>query len=397
MVSLVIAVAACDSAGTPAVPSDRTQAGALVALDARTGRTLWVRNAAKGRMMSATGSDARSVFAYDQRCTDESIGRGRLIAFDPTSASPRWSRRLSGVAVKTDAWGRSPTVDVGAGGVVVTPGGRFGSGTAVVSAATGQPRSSSRERFLGVSEQHVFAASDGEPAVLVARDRRTGRRQWTFPATPSTSWDKTFDVVAANRTHVVVASGNYLSRSGNRPGSATTFFVLAARSGRQEASFTAADPSFQFSDMLIADDALVYGEGTMVVARDLITGAVRWTQPFADATVNLAGVPGVLVRAVIGADTMLLVDVQAGAGRTVALDGRSGAVLWEHPGASVAIASPTVTLLQPRADEVIAVATPTGRRLWRNSKIRAVAGPYGELSYGLGGRRLAVGAVCDTG
>ena len=195
------------------------------------------------------------------------------------------------------------------------------------------------------------------------RDRRTGRRQWTFPTDCVDTMGRHLRCWSpATAPTLVVANGDYLERSGNRPGSETTFFVLAARTGRQVGSFTVGGsrvPVQRHGDRRAMPSCTARARRSW--RGDLITGVIRWTRPFADAAPFGTGVPGVFVRAVIGEDTMLLVDVQASAGRrTVALDGRSGAVRWERPGASVAIASPMVTVLQPHADEVIAVATRTG-------------------------------------
>jgi outer membrane protein assembly factor BamB len=348
-------------------------------------------------MLSVAGMGARSLLVGDARCTDEGIGHGRLTAFEPETGAQRWSRRANGVATKTDFWGNSSTVDVGAGGVVITPGGRFGPDIVALDERDGRRRWSVHgEAILGVSTADVFSATAGAPRSLVARDRRSGRRRWAF-AGGSPGWERTFDVVAADPEVVVVASGDYLSRIGEQPASATTFTVLDARTGRARNSFTAADPSIHFSDILLAYGALVYGERGSIVARDLTTAAVRWTKEFPEATYVGGGVASVLLHATPSADRVFVSETVGETPRVVALDTQTGAVVWDRPDSFVGAGGPAVSAFSDGANGLAGVATATGTTRWRSSVLRRVTGRYGSGSVGLAAGRLAVSQTCDTG
>ena len=395
LAAVVVLGGGCSSSSPPEAVSPRQ--GGIVVLDARRGTKLWARNPGKGRMRSVAGVGARSVLVGDERCTDEGIGRGRLMAFDAATGTRRWSRRETGVATKTDVWGPSSTVDVGAGGVVVTPGGRFSPDVVALDERDGHRRWSVHgEQFLGVSAASVFTSSPTPPRVLVAHDRRTGRRRWTS-AGPSPGWAGTFDVVAADRDHVVVASGDYLTRIGDHPGSATTFVVLDARTGRPRNSVVAEDPTFQFSDILLARGALLYGEGASIVARDLATGTVRWTKDFPAAASVGGGVAPVQLHATQSADRVLVSEIAAAAPHVVALDTRTGAALWDRPDSSVAAGGLAVDAVSERSGGLVGVAAERGATRWRSRMSRLVTGPVGSPSFGLAAGRLAVGQVCDTG
>jgi outer membrane protein assembly factor BamB len=395
MLGTGLGAAACASSER----ADSAAAGGLVVLDAASGRRLWARASRAPRLLELAGAGAKLVVAIDSRCVHGPLpGGGDLIAFDAGSGARRWHVAQTGVATKTMVTAASSNVDVAADGVIVTPGGRGGE-AAGLSARTGRRVwSVPNEAFLGVSDRFVFTSTAwGVDSVLVVHDRGSGRGRWRFPSTPSPQWSETFDVVAADDAHVVVANGPRI-RIGDRPAGATTFYVLDAHTGVQLATFTAADPSLVFSDVVLSRDGLVYGEGHALVARDLTTGQVSWTRTFDDAFAQ--GVPGVSVRTTQDPDVVLAEVERSGSGRVVALDGRTGATEWEVSQARVRAGGPRISLLDPRPNTdsrlVVAVDTRTGRRLWQRALDTVAPGnasPRTERS----GRRVAVGQVCDTG
>ena len=151
-------------------------------------------------------------------------------------------------------------------------------------------------------------------------------------------------------------------RIGDHPGSATTFVVLDARIGRPRNSFVAEDPTFQFSDILLARGALLYGEGASIVARDLATGAVRWTKEFPAAASVGGGVAPVQLHATQSADRVLVSEIAATAPHVVALDTRTGAALWDRPDSSVAAGGLAVDAVSERSGGLVGVAAARGAR-----------------------------------
>ena len=376
-----------------------TTGGALVVLNAATGKTEWSKTPTKPRLVQLAGAGSSLVVANDSKCTDEEQTDGRLVAFEAETGSQRWSRSAIPVATKSMVWSASSTSDVAAGGVIVTPGGRGGDEATGLSARTGrQIWSVQGESFLGASDQFVFTVgSGGDHPVLVAHDRRSGRQRWTFPASSSPEWTSTFDVVAADRAHVVVGNGNYLLRTGDRPGSSTTFFVIDARTGAQTASFTADDPSFSFSDMVLADGALVYSEGTSLVARDVTSGDTRWTHAF-DDVVGTPGAAGVYARTTSGQKQVLAEIHRSGSTSVVALNIGTGATSWEVTQGYVRSGGPRYTVLgRPSSQRLVGVDTQTGEQLWERRVPPIVGGRYATISSAVHDGRLAIGEVCDLG
>jgi outer membrane protein assembly factor BamB len=373
--------------------------GALLVIDAATGKTTWSKQPMKPRLVQLAGAGPSLIVANDSPCTDKAPTHGRLVAFEAATGAPRWSRPAIPIATKSMVWSASPTSDVAAGGVIVTPGGRGGFEATGLAARTGrQVWEVQGESFLGVSDQFVFTVGNGgDHPVLVAHDRRSGRQRWTFPASASPQWTATFDVVAADRAHVVVGNGNYLARYGDHPGSSTTFFVIDTRRGEQTASFTAADPSFSFSDMVLADGALVYAEGTSLVARDITTGSTRWTHNF-EGAVGTPGATGVYARTTNGRKQVLAEIHGSDSARVVALDIRTGETSWEVPRAFVRSGGERHSLLgRPDAQGLVGIKTQTGKKLWERTIPSTVGGRYASISTDVNDGRLAVAEVCDLG
>jgi outer membrane protein assembly factor BamB len=374
-----------------------TTGGALVVINAATGKTEWSKKPTKPRLMQLAGAGPSVILANDSQCTDEEPTHGRLVALEPETGTRRWSRSAIPVATKSMVWSASPTSDVAAGGVIVTPGGRGGFEATGLSARTGrQVWAVQGESFLGVSNQLVFTVgSGGDHPVLVAHDRGSGRQRWTFPASASPQWTATFDV-AADNAHVVVGNGNYLARSGDRPGSSTTFFVIDARTGEQTASFTATDPSYSFSDMVLADGALVYAEGASLVARDIASGNTRWTHAFADA-VRSPGAPGVYARTTNGQKRVLAEIHGSESSRVAALDIRTGDASWEASPGFVRSGGERYTVLGRPDQRLVGIDTQTGKQLWERRVPSTVGGRNATISSDVNDGHLAVGEVCDLG
>lgn len=378
----------------------RASGGGLIVLDAASGHRVWAHGSTKPRLLELAGAGAELVLAIDSRCIHGPLpGGGALVAFDAASGARRWSVAQTSVATKTMGSAASSTVDVAAAGVIVTPGGTGGDAMGL-SARTGRRVwSVTGEGLLGVADRLVFTShSTGDRSVLVAYDRGTGRRKWTFPGTPSPQWSATVSVVAADETRVVVANGNSQLRINYRPAGATTFYVLDARSGAQLATFTAADPTLLFSDMVLLPRGLVYGEGQALVARDLTTGETQWTRTFEGA--GLPGAPGVYARTTQGPNVVLVEIEGSDSRRVVAVDGRTGTTKWESSPARVRSGGPRISFLDLRPNSesrlLVAVDTRTGQRLWQRTP-DAVAGGNAASRTERSGDRVVAGQVCDTG
>jgi outer membrane protein assembly factor BamB len=377
-----------------------TRDGALLVVEAATGKDIWTRPSRHG-LVQLGGMGATLLVASDTMCSEGS-STGPLIGLDAATGRVRWTNPATSVATRSMAWMPSASSDVAADGVVVTGGGRLGPGVTGLDARTGKQvwALGPTLKELGVSDHLVFSAqpSEGGSSVLSAHDRRTGKLRWTFPTTTQIDqWTDTFDVVAADRTTVVVGNGGYLGRSGDGPREPTTFFVLDAKDGKPRGSFAASDPSFLFSDMLLADGALVYAERSSVVARDLPDGATRWSHPFDDA-VSFSGVSGVAVMSTRGTQRVL-VQVN-GPGRVAALDLADGSERWTIPKASVRASDTRHTvLLRPDSSSVLTgVDTRSGKRQWRRSVPRSViSGKYDTVTTGVASGRTGIAKACDTG
>ncbi len=375
-----------------------TTGGALVMLDVATGRTVWKQPSTKPRLMQLAGTGSNLVLANDARCTDETSVEGKLVAFDATTGVRRWRAPEVPVATKTMVWARTANSDAASRGVIVTPGGRGSPKSTGLSARSGrQVWEIESEQFLGASDDLVFTSRPAQDRrLVVAHDRRSGAERWTFPDRASPAWTDTFDVVAADDGTVVVGNGNYLTRTVDRPGSATTFFVLDARTGKERANFGAADPTYSFSDFVLADDALVYAEGPSLVARELATGGTRWTHTF-DVTQIPGGTYGVYARTTEGR-RLVLAEVSGPSYRVVALDIDTGSVKWTNTPAFVRAGGPRYTVLgQPSSQRLVGVDSDTGTSLWQRTIPRNVGGRYATISTDLTGRHLAIGEVCDLG
>lgn len=312
----------------------------VIALDPASGKELW--HAAPDGQFGYEGSAVgpKLVLTRQAVCTrgpeQQPAGSG-LVALDARTGDRQWSEKGSdSAAVQTMFWSNTPSVDVAAGGIVVTPGGRFGTAMNGLDAQTGKVRWKLGPEFheLGVSATLVFTASAptaGSANVLVAHGRQSGRKVWTFPNSPDPAWGPTFDVVAANARTLVVGNGGYLSRFSSaggpdKPSGPTTFFVLDATTGIERSRFTSDDPAFSFSDFAMVDGLLVYAERDYIVARQLDNGAVRWktSVAFTAPTPPVQGLRPLLMRASADAQTVFGLS-----GREfVALDTRTGAERW---------------------------------------------------------------------
>ncbi|HEX3456149.1 MAG TPA: hypothetical protein VHS03_16120, partial [Gaiellaceae bacterium] len=241
----------------------------IAVLGADTGDVRWTRTAADGLTFQGGTAGTGVVIATERTCKegeDDGDPEPVLRAFDSARASLRWSTPGYGVATRPMIWGPVPRVDVGANGVVVVGGGRYGPDVRGVALRSGKPvwTAGPESHELGVSSSLVFAAVDeGPSSVLRASSRRTGREAFAYPAAATAgdpAWTDDFDVVAADAHTVVVANGGYFGRSGSEALEPTTFFVLEGATGEELSRFDSADPRLTFSGVAMGHGLLVFSE-----------------------------------------------------------------------------------------------------------------------------------------
>jgi outer membrane protein assembly factor BamB len=203
----------------------------VVVLDLDTGAELWTARPTEqlSYLGAVPGRDV--VVATAGTCdsaADARVPEG-LVAFDAATGRKRWENTSTDVVLATMrsmATYVYTVVPVDARGVVVTAG-ETGIHAFNAEDGTGVWSRANDEVPLGVSEVSVFAANrqDGSSEVLRAIDRRTGRVQWEH-----TGWQAPLEIAAADRRHVVVATGEtHSSRRGQ-----VTVVVLDARTGIEE-------------------------------------------------------------------------------------------------------------------------------------------------------------------
>lgn len=350
----MLVVVACSSGGAEGDGGTR----GLAVLDPRTGRERWHVPSPDGKdMFSTVGVGSGLAVGLHGRSHDPA----RVVAYDAGSGERRWVNETVGAVVTKTGDAPSPMVDVAASGVVVVQGVSPAPHVTGLDAAKGTERwrITEPERFVGVSDTLVFTGRiDAEPRnTLTAFDRRSGLRRWSFPMTPTLR--TTFQVVAANRSTVVVALGPFSSSLG-----LTTFFVLDARTGRERSpSFRIGDPAIQFSDFAIHDGALVYAEGRYAIARDLRTGEIRWRHATDAPLPNPSVVNAEWMRIRISADGRAVFTSEA-PGFDV-LDARTGAVRWSTSRIEDVWGADRDTAIVLRADRRIAgLDLDTGDELW---------------------------------
>src|SRR4029079_11210264 len=147
-----------------------------------------------------------------------------------------------------------------------------------------------------------------------ALDRRTGRVRWE-----SHGWDQRFELVAADRRHVVVATGGLTSQPYEGP---VTLVVLDARTGVEQARFDAGRPRlFYFNDVALTDDLVVYADASTIVGRKLTNGDEVWRRRFHGAR------PLELMAPTADDRTVFALGSGAGA-RVTALDASTGQRRW---------------------------------------------------------------------
>jgi outer membrane protein assembly factor BamB len=398
---IAIVVAGLSAATVPsgAGPVER----GLVVLDARTGRTRWHATVRGDRSLGLAGIGPSTVFVSERACVDGGRGpRPRLMAFDARSGERRWaSSGYGGPATKTMVWSQSANVPPAALGVVVATGGRAGEIIPGLDAGTGAVRwrIGRGDHFLGVSSTLVFTSKLTGPSRWDLRgfDRRTGKRRWSFPPAPEPEWGGVFDVVAADRAHVVVANGGYTGRSDAGPSGATTFFVLDARTGKERSRFTAADPQMLFADFVLHDGLLVFGDGPSIVARDIRDGSTVWTRPREGTPAE--GTAGQWIDPSVRSATN---GSRAYLHRRDSFDAlaiESGTTRWTAPGWLYASSRALAVTTLPRG--LYAYDATTGAPRW-NRRMPHALGRGDEIGVAVGfgaraGRTIALNRGCDAG
>jgi outer membrane protein assembly factor BamB len=397
-----VAALAVGGCGAQASKSKAGPAGVVV-LDAQSSRERWHLSLPGSNQSYSAAVGTGIVLAIKEPCggdgSQEQLDRGEIGSFDAATGERRWTTPgRSAVATKTMTWQDSSTVDAAASGVIVATGGRLGSPIPGLDAKTGKLRWKISESFLGVSDSLVFATSAKVDVggSLDAFDRRSGSRRWTFPTAADASWGGTFDVVAADRSTVVVANGAYLTHAGSSQ-SPTTMFVLDAGSGRERSRFVVAEPAIPFSDFGIHDGLLVYADGGNAVGRDLEDGAVRWTHPSPQASaISEGGVPRSTIR--VSADGAS-VFVGGARGFSDVLDASTGSLRWTAEPVRFFEAATRGEVIVADTDQgIAALDAMTGRQQWKRSTLRIFDQKPGfEVGVAASGSTVAVSPTCGDG
>jgi outer membrane protein assembly factor BamB len=386
--------------GAPGAVAKAGPAGVVV-LDAHRGKERWRLSPPASKQSYSTAVGPGIVLAAKAPCGGDGgqDQRSEISAYDAKTGEHRWTATgESGVATKTMTWQESSTVNAAAHGIVVATGGRLGSPIPGLDATTGKLRWKITERFLGVSDSLVFATSANFDAdgTLDAFDRQLGRRRWTFPTTDETAWGRTFDVVAADRTTVVVANGSYLMKSGPSQ-SPTTMFVLDARTGMERARFAVAEPAIPFSDFAISNGVLVYADGANAVGRDVRDGSILWTHPSAQATpTSDGGVPRSTIHVSSGARTVFVGSTH---GFSDVLDARTGALRWTaDPVRYFEAATGSDVVVADTDQKITALDVATGRPRWvRRTLPFFDQKPGFEIAVAASSSSVAVSPTCGAG
>lgn len=384
-------VATGDAVGAAAGTFDGRNGVAV--LDLQSGKELWTAKPTDdlvGYFGAAPGN--RVVVAAEGSCA-EFLGVQRLVAFDAATGRRRWSTPGGGFALRSShplSTYFNAAVPVDAAGVVVvsteeaTIGYRARDGHAVWS----KPADADAPRAV-TNDLVITAARQSDPVhTFRALDRRTGRVRWE-----SDGWTDRFDIIAASKRHVVVATGGLGSQPYPGP---VTLVVLDARTGAEEGRFDGGEPElFYFNDVAIRDGLLVYAQGSSVTARRLPHGEHDWSRRFV-ARGSLEG----LARSTDDATVFAL-----GSGtkpRVTALDAATGRARWSSTTGWFRTATSTTTIVADAhpGRTLAGIDTNSGARTWRY-EVPAALSPSGlgagDLAVAAAGGRLAISNPCDTG
>jgi outer membrane protein assembly factor BamB len=284
-----------------------------------------------------------------------------------------------------------PRVDVGAAGVVVVGGGRYGADVRGVALRDGKEVwvADADNHELGVSSALVFTAVGERPnSVLRASSRRTGKEEFTFPTAPDGAWTETFDVVAADAETVVVANGGYSGRRGSDPLGPTTFFVLDAHTGEERSRFESADPRLLFSGLAMGHGLLVYSERGSIVARALDDGSTIWRRSFHGE------------RPLISASTSDRVVVATADHTLRSLDLRTGAHRWRVSNSLVrAYDERTAIVIRTTGTDrgLRAVDMESGDVRWSRQLPGSLPGNVSQVAFAVDGDTVVLTDACDLG
>ena len=386
-VGVVLAFVVFGMSVSSATPAEITGGGALWTIDAGSGDTLWTREPTDRRLLHVTGA-----WKGDLRLTEE-----RCVEFEPLKTRTHIVDARTGAIRSSDrkVW---PPADqsvapLGARGEIVSTTG--GNDPAIVGFDGNSGKRLwrvPRRELARVSPGLVFSLSPyGDPRPVVeAHDRRSGDTKWTFPDDATSSWDGMVGVVPADSTTVVLADGDL---GGTPPKIPTTFHILDALTGRERTAFTAANPKYRFSEIVMDAGALVYVEDASVVARSLTDGATLWTRRFDDVP-DGTGVPDVSLTGGAGAPLL----VQLSNPQVVALDPSSGTTTWQRSDALVMAAGPsTVVVRESFTKRLAGVDRQSGATRWRRTIPDAVTSESSGFEVDVLDGRVLVGKACDLG
>jgi outer membrane protein assembly factor BamB len=363
----------------------------VAVLDLRNGRELWTARPSDdlvGYFGAAPGHDI--VVASEGQC-EESFYSRRLVAFGAASGRRRWQIDGAGYPLRSThqlATYFSAVVPVDAQGIVVASTDEALTGYRADDGGVAWSKSAAADSPQGVSDDLVFTTTRQQDPVdsFRALERRTGRVRWE-----SQVWSDQFDIIAASKRYVVVATGGLSSQPYLGP---VTLVVLDALTGREEGRFDAGTPKvFSFNDIAIENDLLVYADGSSIVGRQLPNGERDWHRRFTKSA--LQGV----ARSTDDA-TVFALGAEAQAGVT-ALDAVTGRERWTRRRDEFRTAGSTAAVFGESSGRTLSgVDVDTGARRWRYEIPSTLTPPgigAGDVTVETAGGRVAISNPCDTG
>jgi len=394
VVVLALFAAVVATSGAAADPDDTFDGRNRIAVvDLRTGKEQWTAVPSDdlvGYFAAASGRGI--VVANEGSCVDFLQARS-LVAFDARTGRRKWAVPGDNFALTTShrlSTYFSTSLPVDAGGVVVTTNDEATTAYASADGTEVWSHPATEDAPFAVTETLVLThvQQAGQVNSFRALDRRTGRVRWE-----SHGWDQRFELVAADRRHVVVATGGLTSQPYE---GAVTLVVLDARTGVEQARFDAGRPRlFSFNDVALTPDLVVYADASTIVGRKLTNGDEVWRRRFHGArSFELTA---------RSADDRTVFALGSGAGaRVTALDASTGHRRWVRSDVELRAAGiATAAFAQASPSRLlVGLDVASGARRWRYDppqNLTSAAFGAAQLAVASAGGHVALSNGCDSG